>query len=142
MITLFASAWTFARRPRTNGLPINKKITTPRIGVTTMSSNQAIEEDGRRLPGIVPSATILMINSTRYKIKGAQAIAFTDTTSRILVVGRVLRRFSEGHRLIALWSKRPTHGAGRASPAGGEYVTLAPTQLGQAPAKRRNHAAS
>jgi hypothetical protein len=42
-----------------------------------------MEEDGRRLPGIVPSATILMVNSARYKINGAQAIAFTDTTSRI-----------------------------------------------------------
>ena len=42
-----------------------------------------MEEDGRRLPGIVPSATILMVSSTRYKINGAQAIAFTYTTSRI-----------------------------------------------------------
>jgi hypothetical protein len=46
-----------------------------------MRSNQAIEDDGRRLPGIVPSATILMINSTRYKIAGTHAIAFTDITS-------------------------------------------------------------
>jgi len=46
-----------------------------------------------RSPGIVPSATILIVNSTRYKIKGAQAIALTDTTSRILVVARVLLRF-------------------------------------------------
>jgi hypothetical protein len=38
-----------------------------------------MEEDGRRLPGIVPSATILIVNSTRYKINGTQAIAFTDT---------------------------------------------------------------
>ena len=55
-----------------------------------MSSNHAMEEDGRRLLGTVPSATILMVNSTRYKINGAQAIAFTDTTSGILVVARVL----------------------------------------------------
>jgi hypothetical protein len=34
----------------------------------------------------------LIVNSTRYKIKGAQAIALTDTTSRILVVARALRR--------------------------------------------------
>jgi hypothetical protein len=60
-MTVLASAWTLARRPRTNGLPIRRKITKPRIGVTTMRSNQAIEDDGRRLPGIVPSATILMI---------------------------------------------------------------------------------
>jgi hypothetical protein len=46
-----------------------------------MRSNHAIEEDGRRLPGIVPSATILIVNSTRYKINGAQAIAFTNITS-------------------------------------------------------------
>jgi hypothetical protein len=39
-----------------------------------------MEEDGRRLPGIVPSATILMVNSMRYKINGAQTIAFTNTT--------------------------------------------------------------
>ena len=58
-------------------------MTRPRIGVTTMRSNHAMEEDGRRLPGMVPSATILMVNSTRYKINGTQAIAFTDTTSRI-----------------------------------------------------------
>ena len=48
---LFASACTLARRPRTNGLPIKKKITKPITGVTTMSSNHAMEEDGRRLPG-------------------------------------------------------------------------------------------
>jgi hypothetical protein len=37
-----------------------------------------MEEDGRRLPGTVPSATILIVNSTRYKINGIQAIAFTE----------------------------------------------------------------
>jgi hypothetical protein len=42
-----------------------------------------MEEDGRRLPGIVPSATILMVNSMRYKINGAQTIAFTNTTSHM-----------------------------------------------------------
>src|SRR5207344_59491 len=83
VINLLASAWTLARRPRTNGLPIKRKITRPKIGVTTMRRSHAIEDDGRRLPGIVTSATILMVNSTRYKINGAQAIAFTDTTSRI-----------------------------------------------------------
>ena len=40
-----------------------------------------MEEDGRRLLGTVPSATILIVNSTRYKINGTQAIAVTDTTS-------------------------------------------------------------
>jgi hypothetical protein len=30
------------------------------------------------LPGTVPSATILIVNSTRYKINGIQAIAFTE----------------------------------------------------------------
>src|SRR4030095_14374876 len=82
-ITWLASAWTLARRPRTNGLPIKRKSTSQRIGCTTMSSNHAMEDDGRRLLGTVPSATILMVNSTRYKLKGAHAIAFTDTTSRI-----------------------------------------------------------
>ena len=92
VMILFASAWTLARRPRTNGLPINKKITRPKIGVTTISNNHAIDEDGRRLFGTVPSATILIVNSTRYKIKGAQAIAFTDSTSRIWAT-------TIGHRL-------------------------------------------
>ena len=91
-MTWFASACTFARRPRTNGLPIKRKITKPMIGVTTISNNQAIDEDGRRLLGTVPSATILIVNSTRYKINGAQAIAFTNTTSQTLVGARQLQR--------------------------------------------------
>ena len=80
-MTRFASAWTFARRPRTNGLPINRKITKPMIGVTTMSSNQAIEEDGRRLLGTVPSATILMVNCTRYKMPGPDGSSCIGTGS-------------------------------------------------------------
>jgi hypothetical protein len=60
--------------------------------LATNGSNQAMEDDERRLPGTVPSATILMINSTRYKINGAQAIAFTDTTSRILQESNARRR--------------------------------------------------
>ena len=42
-----------------------------------------MEEDGRRLLGTVPSATIFIVSSTRYKINGSHATAFIDTTSRL-----------------------------------------------------------
>jgi hypothetical protein len=57
-----------------------------------MRSNHAMEEDGRRLLGTVPIATILIVSSTRYKINGSHATAFIDTTSRLT---------------RSLWPKRP-----------------------------------
>ena len=80
-----------------------------------------MEEDGRRLLGTVPSATILMVNSTRYKINGAQAIALTDTTSRISAVCR--SAFDSSPSVTALgvpWPKRPTRRTSWASPEKGE----------------------
>ena len=54
-----------------------------------MSSSHAMEEEGRRFPGTVPIATILLVSSTRYKINGAQAIALTDITSRRFGLSRL-----------------------------------------------------
>jgi hypothetical protein len=111
-IASFASAWTLARRPRTKGLPIKKKITRPKIGVTMISSNHAMEDDGRRLPGTVPSATILIVNSTRYKISGAQAIAFTDITLSFSEYHDIGRGGSTPHlqwvNCRAGWRQHPT----------------------------------
>ncbi len=65
MIASLAWIWIFSRRPRTNGLPIRKNSSRPNTGVTTISSNQAREDDGRRFRGMVPSATILITSSIR-----------------------------------------------------------------------------
>jgi hypothetical protein len=56
-----------------------------------MSSSHAMEEEGRRFPGTVPIATILLVSSTRYKINGAPgncAHRYHLSEIRALTIGR------------------------------------------------------
>src|SRR5215212_1906549 len=134
VMTWLASLWTFARRPRTKGLPIKRKITKPKIGVTMIRSNQAMEDDGRRLPGTVPSATILIINSTRYKINGAQAIALTVWLAKDRIGTNSIQAFSHSRSIAGHGRPHLPHGpVSRSCGWVGRCAKLVPELVGEFP---------